>query len=120
MTKSKNSIVKLESSHMSPVKKLKHCKKQKRNGLLRKAPQAPRRFKSSYILFFMAKQDEIKRSLPPGSSVSLFHKSMSNYKNRLSRHEVFEYKSTLSTCIVYFEITFANFSESIIHINIIL
>lgn len=77
MVKSENSLTKEKGSlghsndySTTKVKKLKACKKQKRDGILRKAPQAPRRFKSSYILFFMAKQDEIKRSLPSGSSVS--------------------------------------------------
>ncbi len=44
--------------------------KKTKNGVLRKNPNAPRRFKSSYILFFMAKQEDIKRSLPEGSAVS--------------------------------------------------
>lgn len=57
-------------AHQSQGKTSKTCKKRK-DGVLRKAPQAPRRFKSSYILFFMAKQNEIKRTLPPGSSVSV-------------------------------------------------
>ena len=48
-------------------------KKKKREGTLRKAPQAPKRFKSSYIIFFMAKQEEIKKGLnSSGSSVSPF------------------------------------------------
>ena len=48
--------------------------KRKRDGsALRKAPQAPKRFKSSYILFFVAKQEEIKAQLGPGASVSLNH-----------------------------------------------
>ena len=47
--------------------------RKKRNGtLLRKAPQAPKRFKSSYILFFMEKQEQIKAELPKGSSVSFY------------------------------------------------
>lgn len=33
----------------------------------KKAPGAPKRFKSSYILFFMHIQDEVKRILPPGT-----------------------------------------------------
>lgn len=33
---------------------------------LKKAPQAPKRFKSNYILFFIHVQDEIKKSLPQG------------------------------------------------------
>ena len=44
----------------------------KRPGTLRKAPQAPKRFKSSYILFFMAKQQEIKSSIGPNAGVSLY------------------------------------------------
>ena len=48
------------------------AKKNKREGVgLRKAPGAPKRFKSSYILFFMAKQKEIKEELGEGASVSL-------------------------------------------------
>jgi len=44
----------------------------KRPGTLRKAPQAPKRFKSSYILFFMAKQQEIKNSIGSNAGVSQF------------------------------------------------
>jgi len=45
--------------------------KRKRDGSqLRKAPQAPKRFKSSYICFFMAKQQEIKDSLGSGATVT--------------------------------------------------
>ncbi len=45
-------------------------KKKRDSSTLRKAPQAPKRFKSSYILFFMAKQQEIKDSLGPSATVS--------------------------------------------------
>jgi hypothetical protein len=45
----------------------------KRPGTLRKAPQAPKRFKSSYILFFMAKQQEIKNEIGPGAGVRAQH-----------------------------------------------
>ncbi len=39
---------------------------------LKKAPQAPKRFKSSYILFFIDVQQKIKESLPAGqASVSI-------------------------------------------------
>lgn len=44
-------------------------KKKRDSSTLRKAPQAPKRFKSSYILFFMAKQQEIKDSLGPSATV---------------------------------------------------
>jgi hypothetical protein len=37
---------------------------------LRKAPQAPKRFKSSYICFFMAKQPEIKADLGDSATVT--------------------------------------------------
>ena len=46
-------------------------KSRKRDGsTLRKAPQAPKRFKSSYICFFMAKQPEIKEALGEKASVT--------------------------------------------------
>ncbi|CAB9509616.1 Nuclear autoantigen Sp-100 (Fragment) [Seminavis robusta] len=45
--------------------------KKKRDGsTLRKAPQAPKRFKSSYICFFMAKQPEIKEDLGDKATVT--------------------------------------------------
>jgi len=44
--------------------------KKKRHSALRKAPQAPKRFKSSYICFFMAKQPEIKEELGEKATVS--------------------------------------------------
>lgn len=44
--------------------------KKKRESTLRKAPQAPKRFKSSYIIFFMAQQDIIKNEIGPKASVS--------------------------------------------------
>jgi len=51
---------------MSPVKG------KKKEILTKKAPGAPKRFKSSYILFFMHVQDQIKKDLPPGThTVSL-------------------------------------------------
>jgi hypothetical protein len=45
-------------------------KKKRDNTSLRKAPQAPKRFKSSYICFFMAKQPEIKGELGDKSTVT--------------------------------------------------
>jgi hypothetical protein len=42
----------------------------KKHPSLRKAPQAPKRFKSSYICFFMAKQPEIKQELGEKATVS--------------------------------------------------
>jgi len=53
-----------QKSRISKFRK-RGCKKQ------RKAPQAPKRFKSSYILFFLSKQQEIKSSLGKGATVSL-------------------------------------------------
>lgn len=46
-------------------------KKKRDSAALRKAPQAPKRFKSSYICFFMEKQPEIKQELGPKATVSL-------------------------------------------------
>lgn len=45
-------------------------KKKRDSTALRKAPQAPKRFKSSYICFFMAKQPEIKEELGDKASVT--------------------------------------------------
>lgn len=73
-------------AHQSQGKTSKTCKKRK-DGVLRKAPQAPRRFKSSYILFFMAKQNEIKRTLPPGSSVGDVSKKSSQMWKALPANE---------------------------------
>lgn len=50
---------------MSPTKS--SGKGKKKESLTKKAPGAPKRFKSSYILFFVHSQDEIKKTLPPGS-----------------------------------------------------
>ena len=44
--------------------------KRKRESTLRKAPGAPKRFKSSYIIFFMAQRESIKRELGSKASVS--------------------------------------------------
>lgn len=48
----------------------KRGKKKRDNSTLRKAPQAPKRFKSSYICFFMAKQPEIKEELGDKATVT--------------------------------------------------
>jgi high mobility group protein B3 len=45
-------------------------KNKKRRDTLRKAPQAPKRFKSSYICFFMAKQPEIKEAFGNKATIS--------------------------------------------------
>lgn len=52
-------------------------KKRKKQSNLRKAPGAPKRFKSSYILFFMAHRDEIKKELGAGASVSRMQNTLS-------------------------------------------
>jgi hypothetical protein len=45
-------------------------KKKRDANQLRKAPQAPKRFKSSYICFFMAKQPDIKGELGQKATVT--------------------------------------------------
>lgn len=54
-------------STANPAKKQKTEKK-----ALRKNPNAPKRFKSSYICFFVAKQDEIKKEIGQDATVSLY------------------------------------------------
>jgi len=49
-------------------------KKKRDSATLRKAPQAPKRFKSSYICFFMAKQPEIKAELGEDANVTSISK----------------------------------------------
>jgi hypothetical protein len=49
-------------------------KKKRDANSLRKAPQAPKRFKSSYICFFMAKQPEIKQELGEKATVTAVSK----------------------------------------------
>lgn len=62
--------------------------KKKRDGsTLRKAPQAPKRFKSSYIMFFMANQQEIKAELGVGASVGDVSKQSSDRWKTLSSDE---------------------------------
>lgn len=49
-------------------------KKKRDANALRKAPQAPKRFKSSYICFFMAKQPLIKDELGDKATVTAISK----------------------------------------------
>jgi len=62
-------------------------KKKRDASTLRKAPQAPKRFKSSYIMFFMAKQQEIKAELGVGASVGDVSKESSDRWKKLSVDE---------------------------------
>jgi hypothetical protein len=59
-----------EDEVSSPNNSPKRGKKKRDNSALRKAPQAPKRFKSSYICFFMAKQPEIKDDLGDKATVT--------------------------------------------------
>ena len=60
----------IEQTNPKPVSTTVKPKKKRDGSSLRKAPGAPKRFKSSYIMFFMAKQKEIKSELGEGASVS--------------------------------------------------
>jgi hypothetical protein len=42
----------------------------RRKRLLKKAPDAPKRFKSAYICFVTERMDDVKKSLPPDVKVS--------------------------------------------------
>jgi len=65
----------------------KKSRKRRDGSSLRKAPQAPKRFKSSYILFFMEKQEKIKSELPEGSLVGDVSKKSSELWKKLSTDE---------------------------------
>lgn len=57
-------------------------KKKRESGTLRKAPNAPKRFKSSYICFFMAKQPAIKEELGDlGTVTNISKRSAEMWKN---------------------------------------
>jgi len=77
---------KLNVNDVKPSKKLKPKRKRDASSL-RKAPQAPKRFKSSYILFFMAKQNEIKAKIGPKASVGEVSKRSSEIWKTLSTDE---------------------------------
>ena len=40
--------------------------------LLKKAPDAPKRFKSAYICFVMEKMDDVKKTLPQEIKVAIY------------------------------------------------
>lgn len=67
-----------------PVNPTVKPKKKRDTSRLRKAPGAPKRFKSSYILFFMAKQKEIKAEIGEGASVGEISKRSSEKWKNLS------------------------------------
>lgn len=54
---------------------------------MRKAPQAPKRFKSSYICFFIAKQPEIKEELGEDANVASVSKRSAEMWKNLSLEE---------------------------------
>lgn len=62
-------------------------KKKRDAGALRKAPQAPKRFKSSYICFFMAKQPEIKDELGDKATVTEISKRSAQMWRNLPAEE---------------------------------
>lgn len=65
---------------LSPVQ----SKKKRNDPALRKAPQAPKRFKSSYIYFFMAKQSEIKEDLGESATIESVSKRSAELWRNLS------------------------------------
>jgi len=63
-------------------------KKKKRDATsLRKAPQAPKRFRSSYICFFTAKQSEIKKELGELATVAQISKRSAQMWKELSAED---------------------------------
>jgi hypothetical protein len=62
-------------------------KKKRDSSTFRKAPQAPKRFKSSYICFFMAKQPVIKAELGENANVTSISKRSAEMWKHLSPEE---------------------------------
>jgi len=56
----------------------------RKNDRYRKAPQAPKRFKSSYIFFFVENQERVKKTLCPNSTLSAISKHTSLLWRKLS------------------------------------
>lgn len=77
----------LEYAGESSPTKASRKKKDRDHSTLRKAPQAPKRFKSSYICFFMAKQGEIKEELGEAATVSEVSKRSAEMWRSLTAEE---------------------------------
>lgn len=77
--------VQLERLHNEAYPK--RVKKKRDAAALRKAPQAPKRFKSSYICFFMAKQTAIKEELGEKATVTAISKRSAEMWKHLPTHE---------------------------------
>ena len=56
----------------------------KTNDKYRKAPEAPKRFKSSYIFFFVENQGKVKQTLGPSATISEISKRTSELWRKLS------------------------------------
>lgn len=83
-----NSVIIIEDDDddISRDEKPKNCNG-KRDGQLLKQQQAPKRMKSSYICFYMAKQDEIKILLGRGATIKDVSKRCSELWKRLPMKE---------------------------------
>jgi len=77
----------LKDDSISPPMKKKAGKKKRDGSTLRKAPQAPKRFKSSYICFFMARQPQIKDSLGDKATVTEISKRSAEMWRNLPTEE---------------------------------
>jgi hypothetical protein len=76
------------TSNTSPIAKTSKTKKRDHSGSqLKKAPQAPKRFKSSYICFFMASRPETKIRLGPDATIAEISKESANLWRNMSADE---------------------------------
>ena len=77
------------ASSSSSSKSPKQQKKKKRDttNAMRKAPQAPKRFKSSYICFFTSKQSEIKEELGKDATVEKVSKRSAEMWKQITPEE---------------------------------
>eukprot|EP00934_Nitzschia_sp_Nitz4_P005126 Nitzschia sp. Nitz4//scaffold286_size23798//19800//21261//NITZ4_008455-RA/size23798-snap-gene-0.3-mRNA-1//1//CDS//3329545753//5116//frame0 len=71
----------------TPDSPRRHKGRKRENTNFRKSPQAPKRFKSSYICFFMAKQNEIKEELGDKATVTDVSKRSAQLWKLLSSEE---------------------------------
>jgi hypothetical protein len=76
-------------------------KKKRDSSALRKAPQAPKRFKSSYICFFMAKQPDIKGELGNKATVTEISKRSAEMWYVLLFEHTAKIDNVLTTLVLY-------------------
>jgi len=80
----------------APIGKKKGRGKKRDAGQFRKAPQAPKRFKSSYIFFFTENQAKVKEQLGPQATVADVSRRSAEIWRNLSEYERIHWEEAAS------------------------